>query len=277
MPALIEVLLDIPPGLDIYPARLHGAACALFEQPDTHHTAQTKPFTASPLLTTAHGARWKLGWLHETPPPPIPTTIRFGDITYPVLDHTLTHRTYAQLATTAAPIKTAEFHITSPMYFSRNGRDYPLPDPVLIITKLADRWNHHAPPHTQLTDTNTRNLNQHIYLAGLDGHTVQARATYTSQQTGFLGTFTLALPNTAPTDTYHTLTALTHYAEITGIGAQTTRGYGTCHITNTTIHTNNPPSPRKTRPTHQRKRPHPHKTQQPQPAHPGTSQPDTTR
>ncbi|MBF6294629.1 MULTISPECIES: CRISPR system precrRNA processing endoribonuclease RAMP protein Cas6 [Nocardia] len=234
MPALIELLLDIPAHLDIYPARLHGAACALLEQPDSDHTAQIKHFSTTPLVGTPHGSHWRLGWLPDTPPPTLPTTITFGGTDCTILDHHHTHHTYLQLATTPAPVRAVEFDITSPMYFSRNGRDHPLPDPVLILRNLITRWNHHTPSTTHIPDDHARDLTGHIHLTDFDGHTVRARTTYTKHQTGFLGTLTLALPAKAPTHTHHTLATLTTYATITGIGAQTTHGYGTCRITRTT-------------------------------------------
>ncbi|MEW1734431.1 CRISPR system precrRNA processing endoribonuclease RAMP protein Cas6 [Nocardia beijingensis] len=235
MPALIQLLLTHPPQLRTYPARLHGAACALLENPDTDHTAAIKPFATTPLTPHPDGtATWQLGWLPDTPPPVIPATITFGDTTCTVLDQHLTHHTYLQLATTPTPLRAVEFTITSPMYFSRNGRDHPLPDPVLITRNLITRWNHHAPAHIHITDTHTRDVTTHIHLIHLDGHTVRAKTTYTSHQTGYLGTVTLGLPRTAPPHTHHTLATLAHYATITGIGAQTTHGYGTCQLTATT-------------------------------------------
>ncbi|MEV0359417.1 CRISPR system precrRNA processing endoribonuclease RAMP protein Cas6 [Nocardia sp. NPDC050697] len=234
MPALIRLRLQHPPRLQVYPARLHGAACTLLERPDADHTAQLKPFATTPLHTDTPGtAIWQLGWLPDHTPPTPPTAVHFGDTTCPVLDHHHTHHTYLQLATTA-PVRTVELTITSPMYFSRNGRDHPLPDPVLITRNLITRWNYHAPPPAHITDQHTRDLIGHIYLTHLDGHTVRARTTYASYQTGYLGTVTLALPTTAPPHTHHTLAALAHYAPIAGIGAQTTHGYGSCHLTHTT-------------------------------------------
>ncbi|WP_229434690.1 hypothetical protein [Nocardia farcinica] len=56
----------------------------------------------------------------------------------------------------------------------------------------------------------------------------------TESVTGSCSSPTLALPAKAPTHTHHTLATLTTYATITGIGAQTTHGYGTCRITRTT-------------------------------------------
>lgn len=234
MPTLIQLHLHHPPHLHTYPARLHGAACTLLETPDTDHTAAIKPFATTPLTPTSETtSTWQLGWLPDTPPPPLPTTITFGDTTTTILDHHRTHHTYLQLATTPTPIRSAEFTITSPLYFSRNGRDHPLPDPVLITRNLINRWNHHTPPATRITDTHARDLTSNIHLTHLDGHTVRARTTYTSHQTGYLGTATLALPRNTPPHTLAILATLAHYATITGIGAQTTHGYGTCQLTNT--------------------------------------------
>ncbi|MGW5440568.1 CRISPR system precrRNA processing endoribonuclease RAMP protein Cas6 [Nocardia asteroides] len=235
MPALIRLLIAHPPRMQVYPARLHGGACALLERPGSDHKANIKSFAATPLVTdTDHTAIWQLGWLPDSAPPAPPATVLFGDTECPVIGHEHTHHSYLHLATALDPVRSVEFTVTSPMYFSRNGRDHPLPDPVLIVRNLITRWNHHAPTPVHITDTHSRDLTGHIHLADFDGHTVRARTTYTSHQTGYVGTVTLALPATAPRHTTHTLAALAHYAPIAGIGAQTTHGYGSCQLTHTT-------------------------------------------
>jgi len=243
MPALIEFFLDHPPDLDTYPARLHGAACALFETADTDHEGPVKHFSATPLVFTPHGARWRLGWLDAGPPPAVPPAVRFGAAVCAIVEHRVGLRSYHELATVADPVRSVELRVGSPMYFSRNGRDHPLPDPVLVARSLVTRWNRHAPDEVQIADETVRDLLQHLYLSDFEGRTVRARATYSSQQTGFVGTFTLALPATAPPETYHVLAALARYAEIAGIGAQTTHGYGACTLAGATRHTSNRKKP----------------------------------
>ncbi|MGW0359280.1 CRISPR system precrRNA processing endoribonuclease RAMP protein Cas6 [Nocardia nova] len=234
MPALIEFFLDHPPDLDTYPARLHGAACALLETPSTDHSGPVKHFSTAPLVFTPYGTRWRLGWLDAGPPPSLPSAVRFGETVCAVVDQRIGVRSYHELASLAAPARSVQFSVGSPMYFSRNGRDHPLPDPVLVARSLVTRWNRHAPEEVRIEDATVRDLLQHLYLSDFEGHTVRARATYSSQQTGFLGAFTLALPAAAPQATYHVLAALARYAEIAGIGAQTTHGYGACTLTGTT-------------------------------------------
>jgi CRISPR-associated endoribonuclease Cas6 len=53
----------------VYPARLHGAACALLEGSAVSHTAQHKPFSVGPLFGDgAERARWRPGWLPAAEP-----------------------------------------------------------------------------------------------------------------------------------------------------------------------------------------------------------------
>lgn len=49
MPATVQLTLDLTGRPQIYPARLHGAACALLETERSDHRQQHKPFAVGPL------------------------------------------------------------------------------------------------------------------------------------------------------------------------------------------------------------------------------------
>lgn len=230
MPALIT--LDLVPGgeLRLYPARLHGAACALVEPLwNGEHDAQRKPFSAGPLIGNGGLARWRLGWLPNQVPPFSPDTVRFGSQPCQVVDCTIQDMPFGSLAG-AEPAWSADLEIVSPLYFSRNGRDHPLPDPVLMLRSALDRWNAFAPDPFQISDTFGRDLLATVWLASMDGRTVSTPITATMHQTGFVGTIRLALGRAASTPLASMFAALMHYADIAGLGAQTTHGFGAIRL-----------------------------------------------
>ena len=64
MPAVLDLDLAVPTGTQVYPARLHGAACSMLEGNETAHAAQHKPFSVGPLIEASSGqTRWRVGWL----------------------------------------------------------------------------------------------------------------------------------------------------------------------------------------------------------------------
>ncbi|GAA4409848.1 hypothetical protein GCM10023148_00650 [Actinokineospora soli] len=228
MPATLTLHLDLTGNPRIYPARLHGAACALTGHHGTGHHGP--PFAVGPLADHPDGTTtWRLGWLTDDPPPTPPATITFGDTPCSVLHHTTHTRTYAQLAT-SPPARHAHLTITTPLYFSRNGHDHPLPDPALLYRSAATRWNHHAPTPLTIPDHDLHDLRKHTYITHLDGQTTQAPVSATMNQTGFIGQLHLALTRHTTPTTRTLFATLTHYLTIAGAGAQTTHGFGSLHL-----------------------------------------------
>jgi len=229
MPAVIELELAHQPGLVVYPARLHGAACALLEPPNRDHTAQQKQFSAGPLVDLGGRIGWTLGWLASQQPPPLPTTVRFGQTSSPILAHRIEDSSFATLAATA-PAWSAELEAVSPLFFSRNGRDHPLPDPVLILRSALNRWNHHAPSVLTVNDPAAHALLAAVHLADMQGRTVRANVSATMDQLGFIGTVRLALSQKADSPTAILFAALMRFAAIAGLGAQNTHGFGATRL-----------------------------------------------
>lgn len=222
MPAVLELDLDLTRAPTVYPARIHGAACALLGHPEP---GASPDFSAWPLVGDGDRARWRLGWLPDTPCPPRPAAVTFGDTVHRVLDHAVTHVGFAELATTP-PARRAEIDVLSPLYFSRSGRDLPLPDPELMLRSPLERWTRHAPPALGVPDDVRRALLGAVYLVAFDGGTVTGAVGTRTHQTGFTGTVTLALTRAADDTAASVFAALVRYAAVTGIGAQTAHGFG---------------------------------------------------
>lgn len=230
MPGTVVFDLEGPEPAAAHPARLHGAACALLELPAADHRAQDQPFAVRPLVADGKGARWRLGWLPEGHPP-IRTvdTVRFGPTRRRVRGFTIAITSFGRLAT-GGSTGTADLRMLSPTFFSRNGRDHPLPDPVLIIDSAVRRWNLHAPADLRVPDAEHRALRSRIVLTDFEGRTERGPVTFTMQQTGFVGTVRIALPRSAERSTRYLLAALMRFLDVAGVGAQTTHGFGALEL-----------------------------------------------
>jgi CRISPR-associated endoribonuclease Cas6 len=230
VPAVLDLELAVPLGTQVYPARLHGAACTLLEDADAAHTAQHKPFSVGPLIEASTGQTvWRVGWLGSAEPPPIPETVALGPARCPVRPAPPQRRSFAQLLA-GTPVRHAELHFISPTFFARKGRDLPLPDPVLVIRSLATRWDVHAPPELALPAEVLTALLDSVYLADASIETRRAQVSHTMWQTGFVGAAQLALTKVADAATIQVFTALTRFAEFAGVGAQTTHGFGAVRL-----------------------------------------------
>ncbi|MBH5131259.1 CRISPR system precrRNA processing endoribonuclease RAMP protein Cas6, partial [Streptomyces sp. HB-N217] len=123
----------------------------------------------------------------------------------------------------APPARRADITFLSPTHFTDAGRSIPLPDPRLVYESLLRRWNHHAP--SPLPEPTAAGLFDTLLLTAHD----TATTTVTlgpGRRTGFTGTATYALHRRADTATLRAFTALTRFAAVAGIGAQTTHAQG---------------------------------------------------
>ncbi len=230
MPAVLDLELSVPTGTPVYPARLHGAACAMLEHPGAAHTTQHKPFSVGPLIETNTGrTQWRVGWLGSAEPPAIPETVALGPARCPVRPAPPQRRSFAELLA-GTPMRHAALQFISPTFFARKGRDLPLPDPVLVMRSLATRWDAHAPPELALPAGVLTALLDSVYLADAVIETRRAQVSHTMWQTGFVGTAQLSLTKAADAATTQVFTALTRFAEFAGVGAQTTHGFGAVRL-----------------------------------------------
>ncbi len=230
MPAVLDLELAVPNGTQVYPARLHGAACAMLEDDSVPHAAQHKPFSVGPLIEENAGrTRWRVGWLGSAEPPPIPETIALGPARCSVRPARPTFISFAELLA-VPPVRHVELQFVSPTFFARKGRDLPLPDPVLIMRSLATRWDAHAPSELALPAEVLTALLDSVYLDDAAIETRRAQVSRTMWQIGFVGAAHLALTKAGDAVTAQVFTALTRFAEFAGVGAQTTHGFGAARL-----------------------------------------------
>lgn len=231
MPTVLDLELLVPVSTQVYPARLHGAACAMLEGSDTAHTSQHKPFSVGPLVAGDTGQTvWRVGWLGSAEPPPIPEAVALGPTRCPVRATRPHSKSFAELLT-SRPVRHRGLEFISPTFFARKGRDLPLPDPVLIMRSLATRWDTHAPAELALPAEALTALLDSVYLEDAAIETRRAQVSHTMWQTGFIGAAQLALTKAADASAAQVFTALTRFAEFAGVGAQITHGFGAVRLT----------------------------------------------
>ncbi|MGH3797671.1 MAG: CRISPR system precrRNA processing endoribonuclease RAMP protein Cas6 [Pseudonocardiaceae bacterium] len=215
------------PAVPPYPAHLHAAACLLFEQTETDHAAQRKPFAVGAPVAENGTVTWRLGWLPDTAVPASwpPHEVRLGESTCRVLDARARHCSFAALAA-SRPMVRGLLRFVTPTYFSRNGRDVPLPDPVLVLRSLLQRWNAFAPAGLAIDDDLSHAVLSAVLLSDASVHTLRVQVGRIAWQTGFVGDAELGITRTAAPGVSTVFAALLHFATIAGVGAQTTYGFG---------------------------------------------------
>lgn len=230
MPTLLTLRLtepEVPP----FPAHLHAAACGLLEAPDADHTAQHKPFALGVPVAKQGTVTWRLGWLPDLALPAgwPPQELRLGGYTCRVVQAQAQHQPFAAL-TASPPSTRGRVRFVTPTYFSRNGRDVPLPDPVLVLRSLTQRWNAFAPAGLTIDDTLGKALLSAALLTDAAVHTVRVQVGRDAWQTGFVGDTELALTHAASPDVAAAFTALLRYSTVAGVGARTTYGFGAMSV-----------------------------------------------
>lgn len=227
MPTLLTLRLTEPTGSPPFPAHVHAAACGLLEAPDADHTAQHKPFAVGAPVAERGAVTWRLGWLPDAALPAgwPPQQLRLGGSVCRVTQAQQQPQPFAALAA-SGPVTRVQVRFLTPTYFSRNGRDVPLPDPVLVLRSLTQRWNAFAPAALAIDEGLGRELLGTVVLTDADVHTVRVQVGRDAWQTGFVGDTELALTRTASPTIGAIFAALLRYAAVAGIGARTTYGFG---------------------------------------------------
>lgn len=234
VPTALELVLASERPVHETADRLHGLACALLEGEGADHTAGAKPFTVWPLRSTAPGRSGlpaqlllRLNWLPDTPVPANHQRrpeLRLGGTTLQILRRHERAVPYAALAAAPASSRVVlRFHTAT--YFSRNGRDFPLPDPILVFQSLARRWNAHCPEPLRIEAELTDRLLSELVVSAAQVETTAHAAAHRQERVGFVGQVEFALLR-GTGDTRATLAALAASAPYLGVGAQTTRGFG---------------------------------------------------
>jgi CRISPR-associated endoribonuclease Cas6 len=214
------------------PRQVLGAASGLFETAGSDHRAAVKPFASGPFADAGGGTEWRLGWLADGGLPVgwPPGEVRFGAEARRVLGFGGEVRPYAELAGSGAA-RRARLRMLTPMFFSRNGRDLPLPEPVLLVRSLLARWNTHAPAGVQVGDDDARAVVGAVFLDDVTGSARRVEVGPGLRQVGFVGEAELRLLRSAPAGAAEVFGALMRFAEIAGVGAQTTCGFGAVEVT----------------------------------------------
>ncbi len=123
------------------------------------------------------------------------------------------------LSTTPAADLPLEF--LRPTFFRRRGFNYPLPEPGLVLSSLAQKWSAYAPEPIGQADL-TELINK-TTVRFMNGQTVSARAH--ERTVGFVGRVTYHIPR-ASTKEALWLARLGKLAFFSGVGAKTTLGFG---------------------------------------------------
>lgn len=236
MPSTLEIDLEVghAPSSPISSRHLHAAVVAAVDESPDDHTAAHKRFSIWPLLaggTDSH-ARLRVGWLADSDVPSgllrPGRTWRLGSMNATCVGHQISHKPFAALATVSrASAGRLSFH--SPTSFSRSGRSFPLPDPYLILKGLHRRWNAFA-GDCAMPESVLSEVLAHIELRDFDitaCHVTQERVVGRGDtDLGFIGWVDLALSGRPTLAEELAFGALCSFAEIAGVGHQTTHGYG---------------------------------------------------
>jgi CRISPR-associated endoribonuclease Cas6 len=217
---------------DIEPRWLLAAAAAICEGASSDHRAQFKPFSVGRVVPDGEGvAVWRLGWLGDLGLPVgwPPSAVRFGAHQREVLGFDGRGMSYAELAR-GGPMRRARFTMTSPLFFSRNGRDLPLPEPVLAVRGLLARWNAWAPEPLRVAESDAKALAGAVYLDEVVGASEKVELGGGLRQVGFVGSAEFRLLAAVSEQTAALFGALVRFAAYAGLGAQTTAGFGSVDV-----------------------------------------------
>ena len=234
MPTLIEMRLKATWAVRPDTRKLHGLACAMFEQSGVEHGGQEKPFAVWPLRPVPGGPsdewEWHAAWLPDSIPPAGVLTadlLRVGHVSCAVAESTQRRVTHVAL-TSGAAVREVTVSFGSPVFFSQNGTDVLLPDPWLIVGSWRRRWNASLPDGDVLVISDDEWTESHrlLTLGAFDLRTSTRDSGHGRDRTGFTGTVTLRLARNAPVAARQILGTLARFAEFCGTGAQTTHGFG---------------------------------------------------
>lgn len=228
MPTAYEIAFRLPPFTrHISFADLHRLACYLIEdEGEDAHSEQIKSFSVRPL---EHDGEFWYAHLHI-----LDDDLRLDDrITdrlgrsphlgrdLPLLNPStrVLHSPYGSLANTAIRT-TARIEFASPTTFSRNGRYYALPDPMLVHRQLVKKWNDFAPSELELPEEQSNLLLSSVSLQSADIRVEKIDGF--GSRVGFVGTAEFrASPESA-----RIFSMLWRFAAHCGVGALTTQGLG---------------------------------------------------
>ena len=230
MPAEVRLLLVDPTHgrRDPTPQQLHGLVSTLLAESDEQHAAPEKPWSTAITRVSPTELEVAIGWLPIEPPPPLsPTSVRLGPSRCSVTSVDVTEVAFERLASHPADEVGLEF--LTPTWTSRDSHATPFPDPVVVFTRLIARWNRYAPPPACIGVDMRRNLLDTLELRAWSGETWRFDLGR-GARTGFVGRAVVGVTETGTRMPAWLLGALSGFAELAGVGAQTTFGAGRVRV-----------------------------------------------
>jgi CRISPR-associated endoribonuclease Cas6 len=175
----------------------------------------------------------RLGWLRDESRPDLTTVIgrrvRLGSQFFTVIDAQEEFTPYTALWHGSSATQ-AMVRFLSATYFSRGGRWYPLPDPILLYAGLARRWNLFAPEYAVITESQHDALTTAVALSAHDVTSIPVDIG-PGTRIGFTGHAAFTLTGRPDTrEASRLLAALSLFALAAGVGAQTTHGLGAVEV-----------------------------------------------
>lgn len=212
------------------PDQWHGLACSLLA---THNdgSGPSKMAVWPTRVDPVDGASvvFRVNWLPDDAPAPIQvergSQVRLGNARFTLRSIRSTRAPFARLAA-QQPVREARLVFETPTYFSRNGRDYVLPDPDLVFGSVLRRWNAFTPQPLRIErELSDELLSSLVVKSVTQLTTVDVEAAHGSVRSGFVGDVTFATRSRSA-DIQSRFAALAAAADYLGVGAQTTRGFG---------------------------------------------------
>jgi|GEM_PF-983050 len=229
MPATVMIRMERVPFAPS-PSQLHAAASGLFEGPGVDHHGSVKDYAVRPPSLVDGLTVWPLTWLgrRDLPEGWGTSSVRFGACERPVRAVECMRWLPSELYP-VRPVRRADVATVSPLFFSHNGRDLPLPDPSRITRSLIERWNSCA-PDLSVGVADGQALMNTVFLDDMRGGVRRTAVSAERRQVGFVGTFRLRLPRAAPEAVGWLFGLLMRFAALAGVGAQTTHGFGAVDV-----------------------------------------------
>lgn len=238
MPTAVEIDVLAPAFVEIPEQRVHAIACALTEGPGVDHTAQDKPWTVWPFREVetqqvpsgSVSLRLRINWLTDDAPPAalayaMPDRLQIGKYECQIVGRNYGIAPYPRLATGPGS-RRALLDFLRPCVFSRRGRGYPFPDPLLVIGSLARRWNMFSPAELSIPEPLVHALAGALTVEGFDGHTEPVGQAGDSRRVGFVGQVALGLGGPQAAVLEAPFATLLRASPFLGVGSGTTRGLG---------------------------------------------------
>lgn len=202
---------------------LHAIACSVFEHPDSRHNSAEKSFAVR--ADPRNDRRLTLVWLddHARPPEDLPDALQVGAEKIPAAMIHETVTAYEEIEA-ARLVTDLDLSVHTPALFKHNNHNYPLPDPYVMFSSLARRYQAHQPKAGLDVDV-VRELGRSVMVTD---HRIRTErfSWHGRPDAGFTGQIGFRLAAQASPEIRRAYTTLGLFAGIAGIGRGTTHGLG---------------------------------------------------